>query len=260
MTPAVLDIAFEIAAILLTLIIILRTIPMLKTGKNPMAAALFLFAIVSQMLSFAYWLAYSLIRPEVRMPFAANEIGEIAWFLLLASVPEMIFRERKLSAKKETVFALIYAVASVALWIAWSGEWIQDIICGLAFGYFLLICVRSLKQTDALNKAEWCMLGISCAIIILVQTSIFFVPEGAKLPLDYFCYALMFATLLWFITKSFFALKRMDGTEIAITFGACAFGFSTLYMSSGWFYLAAFAICLLTLPLMLIALRREVAD
>ena len=261
MTPPAFDIAVEVAGIMLALVIILRTVPLLKSGKNPMAAALFLFALVSVMLSFVYWLTYTWMRPEMRMPFAANEIGEIAWFLLLASSLETVFGERKVSAKKETVFALLFVAASVALWIGWSGEWIQDIICGLAFGYFLCTCVRALKQTDALNKTQWRILSLACGTIILAQTGTFFVSESFKQPLDYFCYALMFASLSWLFVRNLLTAKHNKDTKayLALSFTVCAFSFSTLYMSSGWFYLAALLICHATLPLMLHALKREVA-
>ena len=260
MTPVAFDIAFEVAAILLTLAIILRTFPMIKNGNNPMAAALFLFSMVSVMLSFAYWLAYTIMRPDIRMPFAANEIGEIAWFLLLASALETVFRERKAPARKETIFTLIFAAASVALWIGWSGEWIQDIICGLAFGYFLCTCVRSLKQTDAFKQTDWRILGLFCGAIILGQAGTFFVPEGFKKPLDYFCYGLMFASLIWLFAKSILTAKNNKDTKavLAMSFTVSAYSFSTMYMSSGWFYLAGLLICLATQPLMLHALKREV--
>ena len=266
MTPAAVAISFEIVAILITLGVIMRTVPLQKSGKNPMAVALFLFSLVSLMFSFAYWLTYTLIRQEMRMPFAANEIGEIAWFLLLASSLETVFRNRDFYPKKETIFTLVFVVASVALWIGWSGEWLQDIIYGFAFGYFLLTCVKSLKQTDALSKTQWRILGISCAVIIFSQAGTFFVPEGAKKPLDLFCYALMFTVLIWLFVKSVLMIKDNNGAKagdtksaLAMAFSVSAFAFSTLYMSSGWFYLAALTFCLAALPLKFIALRREVS-
>ena len=260
MIPNGVDIAFEVAAISLTLSVILSCLTLIRSSKEPMITALFMFAMVSFMLSVAYWLAYNLIRPDGRMPFAANEIGEIAFFLLLAAVLDAVFRDSHVSAKKETALALIFVASSVVLWIGWSGEWIQDIIAGLAFGYFLCVCVRAIKLTSALNKREWILLGISCGIIIIAQAGTFFVPEGVKQPLDYFCYALMFTILLWLLIKSILMInKRVDErATLAMTFGVCAFSFSTLYMSSGWFYFAALFFCLVTLPLMYVSLRREV--
>ena len=260
MPPVALDIALQIAAIFLSAFIVLRAFPLLKSGKKIMTTALFIFAIVSFMLSIAYWLIYSLIRPGTRMPFAANEIGEIAWFLLLSSVLNTIFRERNKSAFKEIVFAAIFAIASVVLWIAWSGEWMQDIIFGFAFGYFLCVCVRSLEQVDVFNRIEWLVLGCSCAAIIIAQAGTFFVSDALVRPLDLLCYLMMFAVLIWLLVKSISVTRKGEDTEgaFAMSFVACAFGFSTLYMSSGWFYTVAFAVCLATLSLMLRTLRREV--
>ncbi len=80
MIPNGIDIAFEVVAISLTLSVILSCLTLIRSSKEPMITALFMFAMVSFMLAVAYWLAYNLIRPDGRMPFAANEIGEIAFF------------------------------------------------------------------------------------------------------------------------------------------------------------------------------------
>ena len=261
MVPNSVEIAVEITAILLTSVIVIRTLPLIRKGSKPMTTALFVFAVISLMLSLAYWLTYSLIRPDGRMPFAANEIGEIAWFLLLAAVLESIFHDSRVPAKKVIAFAIIFSAASVALWIGWSGEWIQDIIVGLAFGYFLCICARSLKQSDAFGRNEWVLVGIFCGLIVFGQAGTFFVSEAIKQPLDYFCYVLMFALLLCFFAKGIAMAKgEWDAkATLAMSFAVGGFSYSTLYMSSGWFYIAAFIFCLASLPLMLIALRREVS-
>ena len=262
MIPNELITFLEIAAILLTLAIIFRSLNLIKKGKEPITVALFMFAMVSFMFSLSYWLAYNLIRPDSRMPFAANEIGEIAMLLLLASVLETAFRGSSVSAKKEIFLTIIFAASSVALWIGWSGEWIQDILFGTAFGYFLCTCVRSMKQADALNNNEWFVLGIFGAVLIICQAGTFFIPEGSKKTLDYFCYILMFSFQIWIFSKSIIMLKNSSDTKaiLSLAFFVCAFSFSTLYMSSEWFYLAALMFCLGTLPLMLFALKKEVAE
>jgi len=259
MVPNSVEVAVEILAILLTIVIVIWTLPLIRRGSKPITTALFAFAAISFMLSLAYWLVYSLIRPEGRMPFAANEIGEIAWFLLLAASLESIFHDSHVSAKKEIAFAILFTAASVALWIGWSGEWVQDIIVGFAFGYLLCVCVRALKQSGALRKNEWILLGLSCGLIILAQAATFRVSEAVKQPLDYFCYALMFALLIWLFVKRIAMTKFTDTkATLAMSFSIYVFSASTLYMSSGWFYMAALVLSLATLPLMLIALRREV--
>ena len=131
-----------------------------------MTVTLFLFAMVSLLLVHAYWLSYTLMHPEIRMPFAANEIGEISVFLLLSAMMDSVFREIKVSAKREIIFTIFFSAASVALWIVWTGEWIQDIIDGAAFGYFLCVCVRALKQSNALKKIEWRVPGITGALTL----------------------------------------------------------------------------------------------
>ena len=260
MIPNTANILVEIAAILLTFFIAFRCVGLIKTGKKPVTAALFLFAVVSFMMSLAYWLTYSLIRPDVRMPFAANEIGEIAFFLLLASTLNTVFHENMVSARKELVFTILFIISSVALWIGWSGEWIQDIIYGFAFGYYLCTCIRALKQTDALNNSEWRILGSFCGSIILAQTISFFAPEAYKQAMDLFCYALMFAALIWLLVKTIFMSGKEgdEGAAFAMSFSVHALNLSNLYMSAGWFYLATFILSLLTLLLMLRVLDKEV--
>ena len=254
-----LDIVADIVGILTTLLVIIGTLPLIEKGKEPMTAALFVFALVSLGLSLAYWITYTTLRPDTRMPLAANEIGECAWFLLITTMLSSIFKDNKNPARKETIFAIVYFAFSVGLWIAWTGEWFQDIIFGLPYGYFLCMCVRLLKQTDALSETEWRVLGITAFAIILAQIANVYVPLLSKQPLDYFCYILMFSVLIWMYAKSISAIRQNEDSKkcIALTYSLGAFGFSTLYMSSDWFYLFALLICYSVVPLMLIALRRE---
>ena len=255
------DLVALVIAIILCIYIILRTLPLIKSSNKPMTVALFLFAIISLLFSITYWLVYTLISPDVRMPFAANELGEASWFLLLAATLDSIFKDNDTSANKEIFFSVIFIICSVSLWIAWSGEWFQDIISGFAFGYFICLSVKSIKQSNAFKRNDWLILGLSCLILIISQAGIFFVKEEFKKPLDLFCYALMFITLIWFLSKVIIAMKKQVDTKelISLSFIFTAYSFSTLYMSSGWFYIAAFGACLLSLPLMFYALRRELS-
>lgn len=96
--------------------------------RRSMAPVFFTFALVSLLMSGLYWLAYDLLRPDTRMPFAANEFGEIGGFLLLASALNAVFRGRFADARREIVCAAVFAAASTALWIGWSGEWVEDVL------------------------------------------------------------------------------------------------------------------------------------
>ena len=263
MTLLTAELSTDIIGMLLSLVLIVITFPLIDKGKESMPMALFNFALVSFMFSLAYWVVYNAVRPDARMPLAANEIGESAWFLLLAAVLDAVLRDRKVPLKTfETVFTLVFVIASVALWIAWTGEWVQDILGGIPFGYFLYTCVKALRQTDALREIEWRVLGIYCVAIIAGHVANLFITIGDKRPLDYYCNVLMFSILIWLLIKSVFSILRNEDAKksMAITFSTCAFGFSSLYMSSEWFYEFILLLTYITLPLMYIALKREVTE
>ena len=136
------------------------------------------------------------------MPFAANEIREWAMFLLLGAALTARHPIRFQSAKREIVGAVLFAAACTALWIAWSGEWVQDILTGVSFGYLLCALVSRIRQEEAYSDRDWLRLGTACCVLIAAQTAIFFVPGSAAKPLDLFCYVLLFAAALAFLARA----------------------------------------------------------
>lgn len=240
------------------LLVFLGTLRLLGSGKREVRAVLFAFAVAGALLSNLYWLAYDILRPGTRMPFAANEIGEWAMFLLLGAA--LNTQSERLTAKREMLFAVLFAVANVALWIAWSGEWVEDILTGAAFGYFLCSLAVQIKQAGAFPGWEWRVLGASCLVLIAAQAAIFFVPESMKQPLDLFCYCLLFAVAALLLIRVFRSLRNGGRSSSAVltAFAANAWTTVTLYMSSGGFYVAALLLCTLSFPMMLLALRKEV--
>ncbi len=232
------------------------TVRLLVSGKREVRTAFFAFAMTSALLSNLYWLAFDILRSEETMPFAANEIGEWAMFLLLgAAINEVTAYS---FAKKEVAFAVLFTAANAGLWIAWSGEWIQDILTGVTFGYFLCSLVSKIKQNEAFHVLERRLLFISCFVLIAVQTAIFFVPDPLKNPLDLFCYWLLFAVAALLLIRAFMTLVR-GGAKAAVpcVFAAFAWATITMYMSSGVFYIAAMLMSTLCLPMMLLALKKE---
>lgn len=229
--------------------------------RRSMAPVFFTFAIVSLLMSSLYWLAYELLRPEIRMPFAANEFGEIGGFLLLASALNAVFRGRFAAARLEIVCAAVFSVACTALWIGWSGEWIEDVLVGLSFGYYLCVCVRSLKQSDALSVPEWRLLGGVAGLLLLLQGLTFVLPAPWSSYADYGAYAVMFSVLLCSLVKLIRTLRKGQDPAAQFALAAACLGWSvsTMYMSADLFYLAALMSYMLCVPLMLIALRREEA-
>ena len=155
-------VVFNLFFTAILLLVFLGTIRLLELEKREARTVLFAFAVASVLLSNLYWLAYDILRPGTRMPFAANEIGEWALFLLLGAAvrtqPEVH------SAKREVFCAALFTAANVALWIAWSGEWIQDILTGAAFGYFLCMLAAQLRQEEAFPVWEWRLLGVACPV------------------------------------------------------------------------------------------------
>ena len=229
--------------------------------RSSMAPVFFTFALVSNLMSSLYWLAFALLRPETRMPFAANEFGEIGAFLLLASSLNAVFRGHFAAARKTVVCAAFFAAASTALWIGWSGEWVEDMLIGFSFGYFLCVCVRSLKQSNALFRVEWRVLGVLALLLLLLQGLTFVLPEPWRSVADYGAYAVMFSVLFYGLGKLFRTLRRgLDAAaQFALAVACFAWSLSTMYMSAGNFYLAAVLIYYCCAPLMLITLRREEA-
>lgn len=229
--------------------------------RRSIAPVFFTFGLASYLISNVYWVAYDLLRPETRMPFAANEFGEIGLFLLLASTLNTVFRGRFAAARRETLCAALFAAASAALWIGWSGEWVEDILVGLCFGYFLCVCARSLKQSEALSRTEWRLLGGLTALLLLLQGGTFFLPGPWASAADHAAYGFLFFTLLYALGKTLLALRRRrdPAALTALSFSCFAWTESTLYMSAGIFYVEAEVLLLVCLPLMLVALRREEA-
>ena len=230
--------------------------------RRSMAPVFFTFARVSNLMSALYWLAYNLLRPDMRMPFAANIFGEIGLFLLLAAALNAVFRGRFGAARREVLCTAFFAAASTALWIAWSGRWVEDVLVGLCFGYYLCVCVRSLKQSGVLSAHEWGLLGGLAAVLLLLQGLTFVLPEPWRKAADWMAYAVMFGILIGMLVKLIrsLLLKREAAGLFALSISCSAWAVSTMYMSAGLFYVAAELLWIVALPLSLIALRREEAD
>lgn len=256
-----LDVLLTLFQIGMLLFILLGTIRMIGADKRSLKMALFAFAVASVLLSDLYWLAYGILRPGTRMPFAANEIGEWALFLLLGASLTSQHPIRFQSAKPEILCAALFSAANAALWVAWSGEWVQDILTGVVFGYFLCALVWRVKEENAFSASMWRFCGILCIILIAAQTATFFAPEPVGKPLDLFCYGLLFIGAAVFIVRAVLSLRKdTEPTQcVCHSFAAFAWTVTTMYMSSGGFYNVAMVLSTLCFLLMYLALRKEVA-
>ena len=116
-----------------------------------------------------------------------------------------------------------------------------------------------MKQTNAVHAVEWFVWGVLLTLIILGQVASFFLTGAAKRTVDLLCYGIMFTVLIYFLVKNIRrAVRGADAREnLALSCSACAICLSTMFMSEGWFYVAAMLGSLVTLPLMAIAVKRE---
>ena len=222
--------------------------------KQSLTILFFCFAMVSLLLTNVYWLAHSLLRPNMRMPLAANTIGECAVFLLLSAALNSLFPGNRFSFTPQFVCAILFALVSITLWIVWSGEWLQDLLGGIVFGYFLCVCVLNLCEMKLLSKKDWIALGICCTVYL----SLFFLFTEDH-PLVKIGYCLMFSTMAWFLYRSIRSARRRESAEkqVVLSISTYACCMSGVYMSSGIWYIAAELLCLLALPLMLRAFGKE---
>lgn len=245
---------------LMLIFILLSIFRFIGHEKFTARVVFFTLAVAVILLCDLYWLAYDILRPEVRMPFAANEIGEWALFLLLGaslnSGKPLRFRE----AKWEMLCAVLFSAANAALWIAWSGEWVQDILTGLAFAYFLCALVSQIKTEELFSISHWRELGVLCFLLVTGQASTFFVPEEVRRHLDLLCYIFLFAVLLYLLVKAIRAVRKDadPARGVCNTFIAFAWVVVTMYMSDGLFHAAAYGLSAICFPLIFLALKKEV--
>lgn len=209
-----------------------------------------------------YWLVYDILRPDVRMPFAANEIGEAGMLLMLAAIINSSVPHGSRAAVKHVVCAVIFAVFNVILWIAWSGEWVQDIITGLVLTWLLASAVCSLKVVHALTKTEWILLGIYCTALLAGQGLTFFFAEPVKSAVDTGCYVLISLGILYWMVKLFMSYKRdhYNKKVMSLAVTNLAWIIVALFMSSGLFYTIYINCETLSVALLYLAAEKVVTE
>lgn len=256
----VLEFSISCTYILVLTYIIISSVKMVSKKSESMLAVLFTFCMVSFLMSELYWTAYNLLRPDSRMPFAANEMGEWAFFLLMSAGVSSLFYQEHTKAKAEMVYVSLFCISNVVLWIAWSGEWIQDIITGLVLAYFMCTLAHGEKQIHLLSSAEKRMIFIVTSVLVIMQGSIFFAPASMKSVLDLGCYLLMFSLILMFLSKTVFLMRSSAAPrdKICMSFIAFAWGTISMYMSEGNWYNAELVINIILLLFMLKAVKQEV--
>ncbi len=240
--------------------ILMRLYLLATEAKRSISLVFFTFATVAYLLTDFYWIVFDLLHPMTRMPFAANEVAELAIFISLASSVAAVTGEFFAPAKSETAGALAFLTANVALWIVWSGEWVQDIITGIVMGYFFTRLIRHMKQTGTLPAPAWRLLGTICAVVIAANVATLYVQDRFKSMTDLAAYLLMLAVDLYFAYRTLRSLASGNnpGLSISLSFAVSGWNILFLYMSAGLFYNIANLFSAFSWLLMFAALRKEV--
>ena len=248
---------FYIVVSITVLICCIRTI---RQGERYIPLIFYSFAIACFIICGFYWMTYVQLRPDTRMPFAANEIAEWAIFLLLGEALRTGSPGNRIRMNGEVLLAALFVAANTMLWIAWSGEWIQDVLTGLSLGYYICNIVSRMKLQKTLSEIEWRGFELVCLLLIGSQTATFFVPESIKGGVDGFCYVLLFLVSSWLAFKSGVSIWKKEAPKnlVCLTFAFFGWNLITMYMSASPFYEIAYISCTICLPFMMYSLTKEV--
>ena len=181
---------------------------------------------------------------------------------MLAAILSSAVPVRLSSSKKYATGAILFASCNAALWIAWSGEWVQDILIGVVFTYFICNTVCALKSRKLLTKKEWIGLGIGCALLILAQSITFFVEPGVKSALETGCYLFLTAGAIYWVSKLIAARRRQASPKAALclVFAFMSWLVTAKYMSDGLWYTAFMAAETAALALLYLSVKKVVAE
>ena len=229
-----------------------------ESGRN-ITAVFLSFCFALWLLTDLYWLIYDLMRPETRMPFAANEIGEAAVFLMAAATINSAVRHRARLPLGFLVGTLLFAGSNAVLWILWSGEIVQDVIVGAVFAWLFYSIVRSLRSERLLTRPEWILLGVLCIALIACQALTFIVPQDVKNIPDLCAYILLAAGIVFFTYKLFRAFRgKLPYAQLFLSFALTIWITTSKYMSGGSWYDLFLNLETVTMPLWYVTVRKVV--
>ncbi|MBO4697364.1 MAG: hypothetical protein J5643_08810 [Lachnospiraceae bacterium] len=257
----------QVSALVFSIAMIVRW---LRNRGNSVVLGFLLYAYVCILISDIYWNAMLILKPELRIPFAASEIADMGAFLFLAAMLGEIFRNYRLKLGWETVLTAIHGVISVVFWTAWAGEWFKNIIGGIPFIYYLFIVVWSSKKIQAFTKTEkiWIAVGIYVLNVLqgigLLVSSLTDIMNYISYVIIGIGFALLGAKTYRTIRKAF----REESSELARK--ALALSLITLvwtqngmYMSNEPFYSiedVGFTVCVLLILYSVFAIHKNSPD
>ena len=216
-----------------------------KTGRRMgLFAAFFTFAMIALALEDIYWITYDFLRPDTWMPFAADEFaGSAAILLLGAALATKVDKDLE-TKRSELVFSVLFMAGCALLWIAWSGEWIQDIVFTAPYVYFLYVVIRGLRGTGSLERWQTYLAVVICAAVIILDAVALFVSEQAAGLLYNLNYVILNGTTILLFVK----VLRSKSRPLFLSFALYVWSRLVIYLSSDLFYNIGLALQILTLP------------
>ena len=233
-------------------VVIVSSIKLMTNENATFFPFMFVLAMSSYFLSDLYWIAYDLLKPDTRMPIASNEIGECAMILLLSAGLETILDEKQ-KKTGEVAFAILFIGANIVLWIAWSGEWFQDILFGIPYIYFLWILIRGLLSRKLLSLKEMLFVSVASVSVLMMQIPLFFVKGKLFELTDFLNFVVMFVVMAWLGFKSF----QCKDCFVASTF--FLWTELSMFLSHDVYYNIALAVNTIACISMFLSMKRELA-
>lgn len=240
--------------------IIACTINMFRKGIRSKRIILFGFAMMCALLTYSYWCIFDLMYENKALPFAANELGEWALFLLLGATLINGIPRRRISLMREVILLVIFVSANTALWIYWNGEWLQDIATGLSLGYFLFGLIRQMKYSEKFSRAEW--IALTVAGFAAVGFQLIAVLAGGSFGADAEVsgYVFLIAGMAVIFALSVKELAFGEGAQrsVCLSFTSLLWTTFGMYMSDGVWYLVMMIGGYVGIVLMFLSMRKEV--
>lgn len=236
-------------------------IGLIRTSKGNITAVFLVFYYTILLFVLLFWLIYDIMLPDARMPFAANEIGEFTMFFMQAAIINSLFESRP-ESKLLLVGSIFFTAVNVVLWWSWSGEWIQDIITGVAFAWVMYSIARALWGTRTLSKRAWVTISVMALMCVLCQALTFFVGETAGAVLETVGYGFVSAGIVFFALQIYrTAVKEKSSRSFLILVVALTIWIIMgEYMSAGIWYNSFMGLRFVVTPLLFVAARRVVRE
>ncbi len=215
------------------------SVGLVKESGRSLTSVFLTFSFAIYLFTDMYWVIYVFIRPDVRMPFAANEIGEASLFLLMASTLRAAVKVPHGASFKCTAGTVLFSLCNIILWISWTGEYIQDILIGITFTYFLYTICTAIEYRQAFKRYMWIVMVILCAMLVILQVATFYTSDSIKDTIEISAYILMLPSVIYLIVLFIISWKKASPDVILCRiFILLGFILTVKYMSDGlWYFL-----------------------